>query len=1373
MINKINLTFRKIALILLFVGISALLILFSGNQKLFKADALDPIESGTQCSSFINNLTVDDFDGQLNWTVNPSFAGVFLDIVTNEEITQTHLEGDHSVNFFLTNYALIGSTINIAATSDVPSSDGSFATFEFPINLAPPCVTSLTFADPSGIVNPGTDGTFEIKTINIIKADGSTKDYNGSEIDQLIIAGLRFTEKGEDELPGGIIQTSSDYKFKVTTDDPGEIVMKLDGNAVESELTSTNSLEIGQGLCEDFKISIVEGAGQAMNINSTAKGSKSIVFDFEEFDASNIVLQNTGEGSQFEIEFIFDENLEDKAKSSYDSVGNQYTIKVRYDGQNKQTADNFRYAVNTYLSDYFIAYNEIGTNAGVYLQSLERGVHTNNYACAINDYKVFENLCAPHLNIADDSVCNGIFLGDEHNWDLYKEDGSLNLPLDGASSYIQYNNDVNGVTRISAREFGEASDTGYPTPLANNKLYAEWTSSDGTLIFRCPNYNANSDAVTNFDHCKYYLDINADGDFEDITIPSDPSDDIVEGTINNSITPAYASQVQLIFNLNDSFFTQKLVVNGEICGNGLNDDADEYPNDNDDPDCFDHISTMFDGSSSSIDNCFTVGEGDTPSNPVKFINSPINQMDTHLIYALGGTLPIEWETLNSDIIGLSLPGEELTEEDLLGNDDVLFPRQMIDSDEIDKSLNINKNACDVGTDGMYASCEVSVLANLTYTTDDLFNVTIILKDSNKEGSVNLIGDGILGLITSEPVDIYVDSPKIITLNGFIDGSVNGDAIGGVKADVLLTVEATLGDHGEVITTINSLEFYLIKDETLIPSDRNPDPDAVINSVYSVLTARRSGTAKITATDKNNCTATLPIDVQPINLYIDFANSEDAEKDSFKAGDTISLKAWIGYNKESEGENVISKINWTIGDPEVASIDETGLLTFLQEGRVSLFGTYAPETAEIPPLVSDNFVIETNSLTGLTLSLDRSALDKLPTSVRNNAYESLYLAIHSSDLTDLTIEGETVNFNSLDLSELNSEKERVDVMTNHLVEDGKNIDGVSITKVNDMVGVVILTAKNYPSTNSSDLNNGRIDISEVSRDFASIFSPNVKEINLPITEDYNLIIIGEYLNGTTKRLNATDVDLISSLGFLNQGSLDSRVLKFKSGEQEGSASVRAYSKDKSVKSGEFLVKVSSGPIVLSLNMNNTGSVKKDSSTSFNVEVSDIDGVDDVESINIELYNANNNGGTIGSRLNAATPYVSYTKPISTLVTYDDDGNILEIDTTTEIITNKTFKVDYTIPNTPNILDGDYILNFIVKDFAGHKTLMKYPIYIGAVASGNVSMDSKIDKIDVLYIYQIAVGKREPTPAQKLAADIDGNGKITILDALLLFKQINNK
>lgn len=1350
MINKINLTFRKIALILLFVGISALLIIFSGNQKLFKADVFDPISNNIKCvQDNIYPLFVEDYEGILNWTVTPS-VGIFLDPTSGDEITQTSSMGYHDVNLKLNNTEeLEDLTILVSAISDSLNSEGNpNASYDFVVNLAPPCVTNLSFIKPTGTVNPDPDGTFELKTIQIIKSDFTTKDYSGEDIDKLIAAGLEF------ELSEGVTQLSN-YKFKVETDNPGEIVMSLSGNATDDDVTVTsNPLKIGKGACEDFRVSIIEGSGQSMNINSTAVGSKSITFDFEEFDASNILLQNTGEGSQFAIEFIFDKELVDNAEESYVSSGNQYTITIRDDGQNKQTADNFRYAVNEYLSDYFIAYNKIGTNAGVYLQSLERGIHTNEYECSINDYEVFENLCAPHLNIANDSTCNGIFLGDEHSaWEVYD-----------TYSYIQYSNEVNGSTRISAMEFDGT------TNLNNNELYAEWISDNGSLVFRCPNYNAHS-GVVNFDLCTFYLDVNTDGDFDDITDPSDPADDIFDKQI--TLVPAYVAQVQSIFNFNDSFFTQELNVYGEICGNGLNDDGDSY-GDATDPDCANHISNMFADSGSSINACFTGGEGDEPSDPVKFIEPTINQMDTHLIYALGGTLPIEWETLDSNIVGLSLPGEELTEDDLFGNDNVLFPRQNINSDEIVTSLNVNSDDdnCVVGVDDMYSSCEVFILANLTYTTDNSFDVVINSTSFNKEGIVNLIGDGISGLVASEPVNVYVTSPKIITITGLIDGTVNGDAIGGVQADVILTVETTLSDHGEITTDIKSLVVDLIKDETLIPTDRNPDPNAVVDSAYSVLTARRAGTAKITATDANSCFVELPIKVVPMNLYVDFANSEDAEKDSFKTGDTVELKAWTAYNRESEGENVISKVTWVIGNPEVASIDETGVLTFSKEGRASLYAMYVPGQAEIPPLTSDNFVIETNSLTGLTLSLDRSALDKLSVSVKKNAYESLLLAIHSSNLSNLIIEGQNINFNSVDFTDLVSEKEKIDAMTNHLVETGLNINGVNIVKNNGGIGLLMLTAENYPNTNSSDMDNGIVDISEVSKYMASIISLKVGALDLPISETYELIILGEYKNGITKRLNPTDVDLISSLGFLDQGLLDSGVLKFKDGEMEGTTSVIAQIE--TINSGSLSVAVSSGPVISKINMDNIASISKDSSLSFNVEISDINGVDDIESIEVELFKADTNGKSLGSQIDMKTPYESNNPPTSddTGSSDDDSDDEDSLPVVNDVITHKTFDVNYTIPNTSYILDGDYILNFIVKDFDGYQTSMEYPIYIGAVATGNVFADGKVDKIDVLYIYQIAIGKREPTQTQRLAADINGDGKVTIFDALQLFKQINN-
>ena len=88
------------------------------------------------------------------------------------------------------------------------------------------------------------------------------------------------------------------------------------------------------------------------------------------------------------------------------------------------------------------------------------------------------------------------------------------------------------------------------------------------------------------------------------------------------------------------------------------------------------------------------------------------------------------------------------------------------------------------------------------------------------------------------------------------------------------------------------------------------------------------------------------------------------------------------------------------------------------------------------------------------------------------------------------------------------------------------------------------------------------------------------------------------------------------------------------------------------------------------------------------------------------------------------------------------------------------------------DGSYTLVLQIVDKSGKVTSAVMPIYIGKVASGDVDGDGKITTIDALIAFQIAGGNLPTaTAAQKQAADMDGDGDVDMIDVAVLFNKVN--
>lgn len=57
-------------------------------------------------------------------------------------------------------------------------------------------------------------------------------------------------------------------------------------------------------------------------------------------------------------------------------------------------------------------------------------------------------------------------------------------------------------------------------------------------------------------------------------------------------------------------------------------------------------------------------------------------------------------------------------------------------------------------------------------------------------------------------------------------------------------------------------------------------------------------------------------------------------------------------------------------------------------------------------------------------------------------------------------------------------------------------------------------------------------------------------------------------------------------------------------------------------------------------------------------------------------------------------------------------------------------------------------------------------------GDVDMSGEVDIFDALFAYDIAMNKRIPTDAQRLAANVDGDDQVTIFDALTIYRKAMN-
>lgn len=214
--------------------------------------------------------------------------------------------------------------------------------------------------------------------------------------------------------------------------------------------------------------------------------------------------------------------------------------------------------------------------------------------------------------------------------------------------------------------------------------------------------------------------------------------------------------------------------------------------------------------------------------------------------------------------------------------------------------------------------------NLTATIspDNVDNPTIVWSSTNdkiatvsQKGNVKLISEG--------EVEI-----KATASNG-----VSGKVVINVKERCVETVaiaeekmKVSLGEKYTINATINP-------DNATYPelTWTVEDPSIVSVSDKGVITALACGETVITATSKNNLSDSIVVKVDEIKA--ESIKIEGAEK--LKKGESISLKAVFTPSNATNQD-----VEWSVNDSKIASIDENGILTALENGTVKVTATSA-------------------------------------------------------------------------------------------------------------------------------------------------------------------------------------------------------------------------------------------------------------------------------------------------------------------------------------------------------------------------------------------------------------------------------------------------
>ena len=328
---------------------------------------------------------------------------------------------------------------------------------------------------------------------------------------------------------------------------------------------------------------------------------------------------------------------------------------------------------------------------------------------------------------------------------------------------------------------------------------------------------------------------------------------------------------------------------------------------------------------------------------------------------------------------------------------------------------------------------------------------------------------------------------------------------------------------------------------------------------------------------------------------------------------------------------------------------------------------------------------------------------------------------------------------------------------------------TVSSVVGLPGVLIL------QPNTSDVN-GYIDISTTAIKEDLTILPNFGSgINLPASETYGLMVIADYDNGRTKRLNTTDVSWINTpLNYLDQTSLESGLMTI--GGIAGTSTVIATYENANgtiINSNQLVVEVSSGPVIEYARRVQSGSITQGSRINLRTKVTDVDTIADINEITTSIVRSSY---STYNTINSDSSAVWFTaETFENEVTVESEsppvpvveGEEVETETVSTTFNYKTYDIPIEIPIDEYLYDGSYSLILSILDTSNHTANFVLPIYIGEQASGDVSADGIINMVDVILAFQITSDSSTFTQIQLEAADINRQDGVTLIDVILLF------
>lgn len=322
------------------------------------------------------------------------------------------------------------------------------------------------------------------------------------------------------------------------------------------------------------------------------------------------------------------------------------------------------------------------------------------------------------------------------------------------------------------------------------------------------------------------------------------------------------------------------------------------------------------------------------------------------------------------------------------------------------------NISAVTVNGLRATCQVTV-TSIPVSSISLDQTALSV---NVGESATLHATLLPANASFKTVTWTVDNASVATVNsdGVITGKADGTATvtatahNGLKATCAVTVTAVPVSSITLDNTSLSAKIgeTLTLHATLLPANATyktvtwtvDDANVVSVNADGVVTCNAVGTATVTATAHNGLTATCvvtvtAIEAESITIVPDYI--------SVRLGDTRQLTVNITPSNTTD-----KTVTWTSADPQIATVDATGLVTPVSMGEVYLTATtHNGLTAQcrvvvLPVLASEVILNETS----LTLEVDSEFTLVATVKPDNTTDPTVYFTSYNPNVATVSADG---------------------------------------------------------------------------------------------------------------------------------------------------------------------------------------------------------------------------------------------------------------------------------------------------------------------------------------------------------------------------------